>query len=272
MPRRIESPSSILTHRHCPRKYFYHYIEKKPTTANVHTVKGNLVHEVLDAFFAHPPLLAEQTYMEQCVIHLRTVFDAKWQEKKHEFASVGATPTHALYVETLSMISLWLEHFLLRITSLSCSVQEAFILLTPQREQKFMSEQHSVMGYVDVIEQHQGKVRVMDYKTSARPEMTDEYKLQLAIYALLYSTAHGKPPDEVGIYFLKHPKQFEQIFPVTEELLKEAQFIIETHHLSTVSDKMHDYPQKIGHWCKWSTGQCDFYNLCFPAQRKLQNW
>ncbi len=271
--RRIESPSSILTHRHCPRKYYYHYIEKRPTKSNIHTIRGNIVHEVLDTFFIGLQL-DEEHYLEQSVQHLRTLFDKEWEKKKNELLSVGLHPgeMHSFYVETLGMLSLWLEKFLFRLTSLKLPIQEAFSLLTPLREQAYTSEKHAVRGYVDCIEQHNGKTRVMDYKTSSKAEMTNEYKVQLSIYALLYAEKHGAVPNDVGIYFLKHADKFEQTISVTEELLKDAQFTIETHHLSTTSNQISDYPQHIGPLCKWSTGQCDFYELCFPRQKKLDNF
>ncbi len=271
--RRIESPSSILMHRHCPRKYYYHYIEKLPTKPNMHTVRGNIVHSVLDKFFANPPTITENDYFEQCVQHLRTLYDHEWENRKSEFAAVGmqSERLHPLYVDTLAMISLWLENFFLKLTSLKMPVQEAFRLLTPLREEAYMSEKYAVRGYIDVIEQHDGDIRLMDYKTSARAEL-NEYRLQLAIYALLYQEKHGRPPTQVGVYFLKHPQQFEQTIHVGEGLLDEARFAIETHHLATTSGQIEEYPRKTGPMCKWSTGECDFYKLCFPSQLKLNNF
>lgn len=271
MPRRVESPSSLLTYKQCPRKYYYQYIEQRPTKPTMHTLRGNIVHEVLDQFFSMPTPLREETVVEQCVLHLRELLDSVWERRKHDFVNVGTVPVmvQSLYTETLSMLSIWLEKFLLKLTSLQLPVHEGFALLTPLREQEFHSSAYSLRGYVDAIEKKDGKVRVMDYKTSNKAEMSNEYRLQLSLYALLYKEKHAFPPHEVGLYFLKYADQFEQTIPVTEDLLREAQFAIETHHLSTESNKIQDYPQKTGPLCKWSTGQCDFYELCFPKQRTL---
>ncbi len=274
MPRRVESPSSLLSYKQCPRKYYYQYIEHQPTKHTIHTLRGNIVHEVLDQFFSMPTPLREETVVEQCVLHVRECLDAIWEQKKNDFGKIGATSAivDSFYTETLSMLSLWLEKFLLKLTSLHVPVHEGFVLLTPLREQEFHSAAYSLKGYVDAIEQQQGKIRVMDYKTSSKAELTNEYRLQLGLYALLYTEKNGSPPHEVGLYFLKHADQFEQTIPVTEELLKDAQFAVETHHMSTTSDKMQDYPQKTGPLCRWSTGQCDFYELCFPKQQKLSRF
>lgn len=268
MPRRIESPSSLQTYKQCPRKYYYQYIERKPTTQTVHTLRGNIVHAVLNKFFATPPQL-DENYPEHCITHIRQLFDTHWN--KQAFVRLGAATyvINTMYHETLLMLFLWLDKFLVRLSVLNLPLPEAFQKLTPLREQEFISFQLSIKGYVDVIEQHNGKVRIMDYKTGNKSELTEEYKLQLGIYALLYREKHGTLPDEAGIYFLRHPAQFEQTLRVTEELLHDTQLAIAAHHNSTGSDQMQDYHQKIGPLCKWSSGQCDFYGLCFPSQRKL---
>lgn len=268
MPRRIESPSSILAYRQCPRKYYYQYLEHRPTSKNVHTIKGNFVHEVLDEFFQQPPEIKDEIYMEQSVVHMRNLFDKKWNIAKSEFVKIGISlsETRQIYVETLAMVSLWLQNFLIRLVSLNIPMSEAFKQLTPMREQEFVSNNYAVKGYVDVIEQNGNDARIMDYKTSSKPELSEEYKLQLSIYALLYKERYGILPKEVGIYFLKHADDFEKSIVVTDKLINEAKFAIETHHQSTNTDNIVDYPKKEGPLCKWSTGKCDFYELCFSQK------
>ena len=53
-----------------------------------------------------------------------------------------------------------------------------------------------------------GEVSLMDYKTSKREKMSPEYRLQLAIYALLYEEKYGKKPHSVGIDFLRHKQHY----------------------------------------------------------------
>ena len=59
----------------------------------------------------------------------------------------------------------------------------------------------------------------MDYKTSNKDYLQDEYKLQLGIYALLYQQEHGIAPDKVGIDFLRFG---EIVINVDENLLNLA--------------------------------------------------
>ena len=117
-----------------------------------------------------------------------------------------------------------------------------------------------VRGFVDLIHEIDGKTIVLDYKTSKKDDMTEPYRLQLAIYAMLYEEKHGKKPDYVGIDFLK---SIEKLLPVDDELVQHAKFELEQIHASTVSNEMADYQQRPSPLCKWRSGQCDFYDTCF---------
>ena len=51
MAKRVQSPSSIKLYQQCPRKYYYQYILKLQTLPNIHLVRGNIAHTVLEKFF-----------------------------------------------------------------------------------------------------------------------------------------------------------------------------------------------------------------------------
>jgi hypothetical protein len=50
---------------------------------------------------------------------------------------------------------------------------------------------------------------------------------------------------------------------VTQDLLDHARFEIEQIHASTTSKEMAAYPKNPGPLCKYSSGECDFYRVCF---------
>ena len=147
------------------------------------------------------------------------------------------------------------------------SFPEAFKKLTPVREKEYLDWDFYVKGFIDAVENVDGKIRLMDYKTSKRAKLSDEYKLQLAIYAMLYELEHKEKPHEVGIYFLKFKGgEAEQVLPVDEELIKHAKFKVEQIHASTTTDNIGDFPLNKTPLCKWSTGQCDFYDYCYNGK------
>jgi len=101
----------------------------------------------------------------------------------------------------------------------------------------------------------------MDYKTSKRANL-NEHILQLAIYSLLYYEKHGYMPEQVGVYFLKG--KVEKTIDVDEELLEKARTEIKYIHEVTETEDINHYPKIITPLCKWSTGQCEHYDICRP--------
>jgi len=264
--RRVESPSSINTYKQCPRKYYYQYIEKLPGSTSIHLVRGNLVHKVLEDFF-DADLSDEQTH-DYRFLHLRlqSLFKRYWEKSGKELSALGLTADELDHYrdESVVMLQNWFTRFKnrmqRRIEKQGVGFVEAFDHLMPKREEEYKSEEFMVRGYIDAIHELDGKVVVLDYKTSKRAHITPAYKLQLAIYALMYEEKHGKRPDFVGIDFLKHT---EQVMKVDEELVQHAKFELEQIHASTTTDDMSDYQQNPSPLCKWRTGQCDFYEVCF---------
>ncbi len=265
MAPRIQSPSSINTYKQCPRKYYYQYIMQLPTHGNVHTIRGKIAHTVLEKFFeVDASTIREENFREELAFYLKNLFDAVWSRDLKQFKEIGVSNEEIKYYynETTLMMANWVNNLFERIEEemKNKPFKEAFEAISPEEtEKEFKSEELKVRGFVDYIERHQGTVRVMDYKTGKAKGITPEYRLQLGIYALLYQEAHGTIPDKVGVWFLQDR---EIVIDVDESLLLDAKFEIEQIHAATISDDIKDYPKHISSLCKWSTGQCDFYNTC----------
>lgn len=273
MPRRVQSPSSINTYKQCPRKYYYQYIKKLPTQENIHLIRGNITHTVLEKFYqVDPTILSEDNYVEELTHYTKNLFNAHWSKEYHRILKLGLTEEQLIfyYQETIMMLANWLNHIFkkLRKEMDSKPLVAAFKAITPVAiEQEFKSDELMVRGFVDYIEDDGHDIKIMDYKTSKSGTLTPEYKLQLAIYALLYDRTYGKVPTKAGIWFLKHG---EIMIDVDEELIKLAKFEIEQIHLATESDKIEDYPKHVGPLCRYSTGKCDFYDTCFKKEQLVQ--
>jgi len=272
---RIQSPSSINTYKQCARKYFYQYITKLKTSPSIHTIRGNIVHSVLEDFFdTDPTHLTFDNCEAQLTERIQGLLVTHWKLKEKQLKALGLEEKELnfYFEESLMMLVNWLQKFISKAQAMaSDNFKEIFQQLTPLRELQYRSEERAVRGFIDAIEELKGKVRLMDYKSSKKFDMTDAYKLQLAIYAMLYEEKHNKKPDQVGIYFLKDTGKHEYVLDVDEELLQLAKLEIEMIHLNTESDAIADYPKNITPLCKWRTGQCDFYGLCFE-QKELSKY
>jgi len=124
--------------------------------------------------------------------------------------------------------------------------KKAFLSLKPETEVYFKSDNHMVQGFIDAVISDNGVVSLIDYKSSRRDYFSDEYKLQLAIYAMLYEDKHGKKPDFVGIDFLKHSSK---IISVDDELVNLAKNEAKLIQERTGSEDIKDYPKGNGPYC-----------------------
>ncbi len=260
---RVQSPSSINTYNQCPRKYYFTYVAKLPTYPNIHTVRGSIVHSVLEDFFDFEMPEDGKIFGDLLIAHALDLFDKHWKDSEEELEKLEISQDERQYYydDSKTMVIRWVTYILDRLNSLEDDFPVAFNKLKPVREQRYVSEEYSVMGFIDAIERCNGKVRLIDYKTSKKDSLTDEYMLQLGIYALLYKEKHEEYPDEVGLFLLKHG---ERMVPVTEDLVNNAKFHIENVHMSTQSKDMRDYPKKPGPLCNF----CDFKTICFPESDK----
>ena len=228
--------------------------------------RGQIVHEVLHVVFDLPPQELAQNVQQRLLLEVQNLLVQKWMERKPEFQKLQVPPEEEmeLFKESLLMLHEWAKGFAKNLTDMAAqsSLEQAWQQLKPlERETWYRSDGYKVRGIIDCIEHRDGVIRVMDYKTSKRFEL-DEHMVQLAIYSLLYADRHGKPPDQVGIYFLKGPEV--AVLPVDQELLELARKEIRAIHENTISRMMRDYPKQRGWWCKWKGGKCDFYDVCKP--------
>lgn len=273
IPRRIESPSSMNTLKKCPRKYYYNYIAKLPTAPNINQTRGKIVHSVAERFFDMPiEGVSWNTADNLFRFRVQQLLLEEWTKAQAEITSLVSSNDAriSLFEETLMMLLDWTVKISSKLSSFkkadeTISAEQAFVLLRPIREQEFISNNWWVRGFIDAIERSaDGKIRIVDYKTNANQDF-DEHLLQLSVYALLYFEKHGILPDETGISFMRGEEVF---IPVNQSLVESAKREILEIHKQTQHSNKESYPMKPSRLCKWSTGKCDFYDLCFANKNE----
>jgi CRISPR/Cas system-associated exonuclease Cas4 (RecB family) len=209
--------------------------------------------------------IGKDNHTKELSAYMKRLFDACWNNANPRFQKLGLTQEELEHYknDSMHMLANWLNHFFSDIKKeldRNISFEVAFQKLKPiALEKEYIDKELMVKGFIDVVHQEGEDIILMDYKTSKSSEIKDEYLLQLGIYALLYERQHGKYPKKVGLWFLKdRPVTIN----VTPRLIKDALFEVEQIHIATDSDKISDYPKKESGLCRFSTGQCDFFDIC----------
>ncbi len=237
MSQNILSPTSINTYLRCPRKYYLKYIKGLKEKPSIHLIRGKAVHQSISRFHQTD---TNHSNPEEVKSQLLSLFDHAWVGQDEEMRKLRLTQRelNEYYRESAEMLMGWLKR---HITTRSGQTK-------PKTEVKLFSQNYRVMGIIDAIHMENGKAVLTDYKTSKKDELTQDIKIQMAIYALLYKESFEVLPESIVIDFLKHEKAIP--FKVTEEFTNYAIKICKEVHEKTSSVKEEDYPCKCGGWCE----------------------
>jgi len=207
-----------------------------------------LVHSALEDFFKLGiDSIHEEHYEMELNIILQSLFKTKWDEAKTELNELGFNEKQQnfYFQESVNMINNWFARFISKVNRRAkrTNLEEAFNTYKPKTEEYYESKEHMVRGYIDAIEDVEETTTLIDYKTSKRDHMSEEYKLQLAIYALMYEDKHGTKPASVGIDFLRHGIRYLEVNQALVDLAKKECKEIQE---KTQTENIEDYPQ-TGH-------------------------
>jgi ATP-dependent helicase/DNAse subunit B len=146
MVKEIQSPSSILTYKQCPRKYYYQYNLHLPTKPSIHLVRGNIVHEVLEHFFTIDLNSVDEKDFE---FGFRSYLSAHllkaWKNSSAKLIKLGLTSQQLEFylLESLKMLNIFVENFAkkLRKEMHKRDFKAAFKALTPSVEEEIVNSE-----------------------------------------------------------------------------------------------------------------------------------
>lgn len=187
MPRRLmsASPSRMLTWLDCPRAYRLRYLDTPrpaPRPQRAHTTVGTITHEVLRDFWDLPP--AERT--PQRVARL---VDAAWHDTGFRDDAQSAR---------------WRERVRWQVLAYLRSLGEARSAqpVGTERTVSFTTRALAFSGRVDRLDERDGELVIVDYKTGRRPPTQDDARtsLALALYALGATRVFRRPCARVELH------------------------------------------------------------------------
>ena len=248
------SPTSINSYRACPRCYFLRYVGKVPTLPSIHLIKGRIVHNVLEDFFKRYRKDLEQSLLD--------LFNKIWDKNKKELDLLEMSEEDITKHrnDCIAMVTEYYYMFRRQVDNLiqlgkAENERHAYFLLKPKFRELWVEDKDiHCCGYIDrVNEDYDGHITLGDYKTSSKYGLNFpvDYKLQLAIYALLYRNQEGLVADEVAVDFLRYGEVNR--YEVNDAMLKWAEDVIKDTWEKTRSLDINDYP---------ANPDCSFKELC----------
>jgi DNA helicase-2/ATP-dependent DNA helicase PcrA len=183
----------------CPLKYKYVHVLRVPIREHHAVVYGKALHEAISFYLRkrllrgeHAPAADEELAAMQAEV--LGVFEEAWQpvgflSREHE--DLRREEGRAV-----------LSRFV------AAEEQSGAVPTAVERPFTFLLGTTKVVGRWDRLDEREGGVAIIDYKSSAvRDQKEAERKaresLQLAIYALAYREMHGRTPDAVELHFLE---------------------------------------------------------------------
>lgn len=200
------SPSRASDFLTCPLLYRYRAIDRLPERPGRAALRGTLVHEVLDRLFALPPdrrdmatasgltpSALEDLLISEPEAAFALVEDAAWPAD--DPPGITTEVRDRMLAEAQALIRTYFD------------MEDPTSIETVEREQLVetaLSDGLLLRGYVDRMDETDGQLRVVDYKTGRSPGQLWEQSamFQLRFYALVVERATGRVPESLQLLYL----------------------------------------------------------------------
>jgi DNA helicase-2/ATP-dependent DNA helicase PcrA len=227
-------------YRTCPLKYRYVHVLRVPLLAHHRVVYGSAMHKAVQQHF-QARLRGEAFGEDELVAAFRTAWISEgFLSREHEEARLQAG-----------------EEALRRFHSADAA--DPLVPTAVEQEFAFWVDQTKVVGRYDLVVARDGRVLILDFKTSAvddekRARERARESLQLDLYALAHLKTTGRLPDWVELRFLesglaggKRPTMEEAAR--TEDMVREVAAAL----------RRRVFPARPSYM---ACGQCAFRDIC----------
>lgn len=233
----------------CPLKFRYLVVDKLPDPPNTATVRGTLVHSVLERLFDLPA-------SERVEDAAQALLEPEW-----DALSAKRPEVHELLAEAGDV-----DAFLTQARAL---VGNYFKMENPQRLEPSARERFVevelrsgvlLRGFIDRVDTApNGAVRVVDYKTgkSPSPRFSSEALFQMKFYALMLWRLDGAVPARLQLVYLGDGRTLT-LDPQPEDLLAFEQELQRIWDRIEDAARREDFRPRKSPLCPW----CAFQELC----------
>jgi CRISPR/Cas system-associated exonuclease Cas4 (RecB family) len=215
------------------------YVKKLPTKPSIFLVQGSLIHKTIHKF-QQKLIRFEQVLPEHVDCDLWAIFDELWQNASPQLQKleISQSEKDACYDRCKQMLSNFANWF-----------NENNQPVADLTEAKIWSKKLGLMGIVDTVYSTSHNPVVIDYKTSVRPEITEDIRRQAILYALLFEDKFQVLPRKILIHFLQSPG-YPKAIKIDHADLDHGRQLIQAVRNSITSHDKADYPCTCGGYCQ----------------------
>jgi putative RecB family exonuclease len=243
------SYSQISTYLTCPLRYQFHYVERiPPAFTSAALAFGSSIHEAVAAFYQEH-LLGDRLRVDQIVDIYRQTWSGREGENIRFF---NGDDEASLLEKAKQMMTVFSDQFVPTVQVVG--VEEFFEIE--------LGDMPPLTGYLDLIEQdHDGKVSIVDLKTSARKPSTGQVSqnLQLTAYNVGIE-ALGFDPEDIHLRLdvLTKTKTPQLVRCQTSRTRQERQrFVKLAQHVWNAIEQDVWFPKQ-----DWQCSQCAWAEPC----------
>jgi len=227
----------------CPLQYKFAHVLKIPVRGKATFSYGKTIHNALFEFL-------EETFKKELGLEeLLKIYEKEWidewydsQEQKQRYFEKGKKALESFYNDFLKEKSSIL-----------------FFKDRPALEQTFSLKINgdTVIGKIDRIDELNGGVELIDYKTGAfKEKLNPQDKEQLFVYQIAAEQIFGLKPQKLTYYYLDEPKKLSFLGSQQDTEKQKQKMVSQIEKI-----KKSDFSPTPGWQCKF----CDFKNICEHA-------
>lgn len=239
------SPYAIGIYEQCPRRYRYQYVERligKYRKPWPWLTMGANIHHALAQFLSVVPV-AERT-----VATIEKLLRDQWRRSRQGFTD---DEQEREYGERALAQLRWFA---------STQPVDVRPLMLERFHEAPVSDSVVLRGRIDRVDEEEGGLHVIDYKTGKTPENPDTF--QLLQYAVILPRVLGQPVARASYLYLEGG-QWRTIRIEPDEVDKARGAVL---HIATQIQQDTDYVTRVGGLCRY----CDFLELCEPGREAYE--
>ncbi|MDP3093526.1 MAG: UvrD-helicase domain-containing protein [bacterium] len=250
-PAKLELPkrfsfTQLIAFDKCPLQYKFAHILKIPVRGKAMFSFGKTMHNTLHSFALAFASGNKPGFKELLAIYEKEWLDEWYEspEQKKDYFESGKKTLKSFYEELME-------------------TKPKILLVSgkPALEQDFNLKigSHTLIGKIDRIDDLDGGVEIIDYKTgSAKEKLRPEDKKQLLIYQMAAEEVLGLKPKKLTYYYLDEGKSVS-FLGGKEDIKKEKEKIVK--EIKEIQKS--DFKPTPGWQCQW----CDFKGICEYANK-----